>query len=78
MNYDLEKELDKCETMEDLTGRNGLVQRLIGSMVEKILEKELDGHLGYEKHAVKGNNTGNSSAMVSSRRRRLRGTYKRT
>ena len=60
MNYDLEKELDKCETMEDLTGQNGLIQKLIGGMVEKMLEKEMEEHLGYEKHAVKGNNTGNS------------------
>ena len=60
MNYDLEKELDKCETMEDLTGQNGLIQKLIGGMVEKMLEKEMEGHLGYEKHSVKGNNTGNN------------------
>ncbi len=60
MNYDLEKELDKCATMEDLTGQNGLIQKLIGGMVEKMLEKEMEGHLGYEKHSVKGNNTGNN------------------
>ena len=60
MNYDLEKELDKCETMEDLTGQNGLIQKLIGGMVEKMLEKEMEGHLGYEKPSVKGNNTGNN------------------
>lgn len=52
--------LDKCETMEDLTGQNGLIQKLIGGMVEKMLEKEMEGHLGYEKHSVKGNNTGNN------------------
>ncbi len=60
MNYDLEEELDKCATMEDLTGQNGLIQKLIGGMVEKMLEKEMEGHLGYEKHAIKGNNTGNN------------------
>ena len=60
MNYDLEKELDKCATMEDLTGQNGLIQKLIGGMVEKMLEKEMEGHLGYEKHSAKGNNTGNN------------------
>lgn len=60
MNYDLEKELDKCTTMEDLTGQNGLIQKLIGGMVEKMLEKEMEGQLGYEKHSVKGNNTGNN------------------
>lgn len=58
MNID--KELDKCETMEDLTGKNGLLQKLIGGMVEKMLEKEMEEHLGYEKHSSKGNNSGNS------------------
>jgi transposase-like protein len=46
--------------MEDLTGQNGLIQKLIGWMIEKMLEKEMERHLGYEKHAVKGNNTGNN------------------
>lgn len=58
MNID--EELDKCTSMEDLTGKNGLVQKLIGGMVEKMLEKEMEEHLGYEKHAVRGNNSGNS------------------
>lgn len=53
MNID--KELDKCETMEDLTGKNGLLQKLIGGMVEKMLEKEMEEHLGYEKHSSKVN-----------------------
>lgn len=60
MNFEIEKELDKCETMEDLTGKNGLFQKLIGGMVEKMLEKEMEEHLGYEKHAIEGNHTGNS------------------
>jgi len=64
MNYDFEKELDKCETMEDLTGQNGLIQKLIGGMVEKMLEKEMEERLGYEKHAVKGNNTGYEMASL--------------
>ena len=47
----LEEELAKCETMEDLTGKNGLIQKLVGGMVEKLLEKEMKDHLGYEKHS---------------------------
>ena len=46
--------------MEDLTGKNGLLQRLLGGMVEKMLEKEMDEHLGYEKHSKEGNRSGNS------------------
>ncbi len=28
--------------------------------MEEVLEAEMDGHLGYEKHNVEGNNSGNS------------------
>ena len=51
--------------MEDLTGKNGLIQKLIGGMVEKMIEKEMEEHLGYEKHDTKGNNTGNSRNGVN-------------
>jgi transposase-like protein len=57
---DIERELANCKTMDDLCGKNGLLQRLIGGMVEQMLEKEMDEHLGYTKHASEGHNTGNS------------------
>lgn len=57
---DLNKELSNCQTMDDLCGKNGLLQRLLGHMVEQMLEKEMDEHIGYEKHATGGNNSGNS------------------
>ncbi|MDJ0652100.1 MAG: transposase, partial [Simkaniaceae bacterium] len=34
--------------------------KLVGGMVEKLLEKEMEDHLGYEKHSSKGNLSGNS------------------
>ena len=58
--FDFEAELDKCSTMEDLTGKDGLLQRMVGGMIEKILEREISEHLGYEKHSSAGNGTGNS------------------
>ena len=58
--FDLDKELADCSSVDDLVGKNALVQKLVGTMLEKILEKEMDQHLGYEKHAVKGNGSGNS------------------
>ena len=57
---DIKKELDSCQSIDDLMGKNGLVQRLIGSMIEKMLEKELEGHLGYIKHSSRGHRSGNS------------------
>lgn len=69
--FDLDKELESCKSIDDLCGKNGLVQRLIGGMMEKMLEQEMDEHLGYEKHAVSGRNkensrNGNTSKTVQS------------
>lgn len=57
---DLDLELSKCKTMDDLTGSNGLIQRLLGPMIEKMLEAEAEEHLGYDKHNPQGYNSGNS------------------
>ena len=53
--------------MDDLLGKNGLIQRLIGGMVEQILEQEMDDHLGYEKHSFIGHHSGNSRNGRSSK-----------
>jgi transposase-like protein len=58
--FDLQTELAKCKTADDLTGKNGLIQRLIGGMLEQMLQKEMDEHLGYEKHSPEGHHSGNS------------------
>lgn len=57
---DLDLELSKCKTIEDLTGSNGLIQKLLGPMIEKMLEAEAEEHLGYDKHNPIGYNSGNS------------------
>ncbi len=57
-NFDLQSELASCKTIDDLTGKNGLVQRLIGSMLEKLLQNEMEEHLGYEKHSPSGHHSG--------------------
>ena len=43
-----------------LVGPGGLLTGLTKTVLETALEAELDEHLGYPKHAVEGNNTGNS------------------
>jgi putative transposase len=65
---DLNEELKKCKTIEDLTGSNGLLKRLLGGMIEKMLEAEMDEHLGYEKHSALGYGTGNSRNGKSSKK----------
>lgn len=57
---DLEAEISKCRTMEDLTGKDGLIQRLLGGAIESMLEAEIEDHLGYEKHSSTGRGSGNS------------------
>lgn len=59
-DFDLKTELAKCKTTDDLTGKNGLLQKLIGGMLEQLLQNEMDEHLGYEKHSSIGDHSGNS------------------
>lgn len=52
------KELAKdCHTVEDV---HDLLKDLFKDTLQQLLEAEMDGHLGYHKHNVEGNNTGNS------------------
>ncbi|MCP3680592.1 MAG: IS256 family transposase [Gammaproteobacteria bacterium] len=45
---------------QELFGKGGLLQQLTRNLVEGLLEKEMSAHLGYEKHAKSGYNSGNS------------------
>jgi putative transposase len=44
---------------QDILGEGGLLKELTKAVIERCLETELDSHLGYPKHARKGNATGN-------------------
>lgn len=45
---------------EDIIGENGLLKQLTKALLERALSAELTEHVGYEKHDVAGNNSGNS------------------
>ena len=61
MKVEMIDELIKdCKTQEDIFGENGLVKQFVKTVVERALQAELTTHLGYEKHEVKGKNSGNS------------------
>ncbi len=45
---------------EDLIGENGLLKQLTKRLLERAMQTEMTEHLGYEKHALTGNNSGNS------------------
>ena len=52
------KELARnCRTVEDV---HEMLKDLFKDTLQEIFEAEMDEHLGYEKHEVEGNNTGNS------------------
>lgn len=56
----LDELLKEYEKPDDLLGDDGLLQQLTKALVERALAGELTHHLGYEKHAFGGKNTGNS------------------
>ena len=47
--FDYHQELSKCSTMEDITGPNGLVQRMVKDAIEQILKDELSDYIAMEK-----------------------------
>jgi len=49
--------MQDCESTGDIQKK---LKRLFAGTIEQMLESEMDEHLGYEKHAVEGNNSGNS------------------
>ncbi len=58
--FQLQKDLSKAKTYEELMGKDGAIKKLLKSFLEHMLESELTEHLGYEKHSLAGNHSGNS------------------
>ena len=46
-----------CKTPAEASAK---LKEMFGGMLEKMLEAELDEHLGYEKHSAQGDGSGNS------------------
>ena len=49
--------MQDCKSTSDIQSK---LKRLFAGTIEQMLEAEIDEHLGYEKHSVAGNNSGNS------------------
>ncbi|MDQ3802860.1 MAG: IS256 family transposase, partial [Acidobacteriota bacterium] len=56
----LDELLKDYQKPEDLLGQDGLLQQLTKALVERALGGELTHHLGYDKHAPEGRNSGSS------------------
>ena len=50
IKFDYNEEVEKCKTIDDVIGKDGLVQRLIKDVLENILEVEMGEHLGRDKY----------------------------
>ena len=61
INLDLIDQLLKdYQSPEDVLGENGILKQLTKAVLERAMQAELTHHLGYEKHSLTGNNSGNS------------------
>lgn len=58
--FNIQEELKKCKSVEDLIGPQGLFKKILKDFVETALDEEMNLHLGYPKHDPKGKNSGNS------------------
>ena len=56
----LDEMLGTAKTQDDVFGRDGLINTLSKRLLERMFDSELTHHLGYEKHAIAGRNSGNS------------------
>ncbi len=56
----LQEKIRNATSLDDVMGKDGLINDLIGTIVNGLLEAERDVHLGYPPHAVEGHGTGNS------------------
>ena len=45
LTFDVEEALSQGKTLEDISGKNGLLKRMLKEMTEQILEAELTDHI---------------------------------
>jgi len=64
----LDQLLKDYKNPEDLTGENGLLKELTKRLIERAMQAEMTTHLGYEKHATVGHNSGNSRNGTGSKK----------
>jgi putative transposase len=68
----LDELLKEYKDPEDLLGESGIVKQLTKRLIERVMESELDTHLGYAKHDPVGRRSGNSRNGKSSKQVRTK------
>ncbi len=56
----IQQELAGATSMDDFFGKEGIFARLVATTLEHMLEAELTAHLGYDRYAADGRNSGNN------------------
>lgn len=56
----IQQELGSAKSIDDFFGKAGIFARLFADTLETMLEAELTEHLGYERYAANGRNSGNN------------------
>ena len=69
----LDEVLANYKKPEDMMGENGLLKQFTKALLERAMQAELTGHLGYEKHDPAGHHSGNSRNGAS--RKKLKGDF---
>lgn len=59
-NEMLDELLGTAKTQDDLFGQDGIIKQISKRFMERLLEMEMTNHLGYERYALAGHNSGNS------------------
>lgn len=64
----IQQQLGSAKSMDDFFGKEGILSKVFGHTLEKLLEAELTDHLGYDKYEAAGRNSGNSRNGKTSRK----------
>jgi hypothetical protein len=64
----LDELLKDYQTPQDLLGENGIIKQLTKAMIERCLQAEMEGHLGYPKHGREARRTARTPAMAQVRK----------
>lgn len=56
----IDEAIGKAVASRDISKAETILKQLMAPTIEALLETEMEDHLGYSKHSVEGNNSGNS------------------
>ena len=70
-NFNYEEELSKCKTMEDITGANGLVQKIIKNAMETIIQNEFNQFLSNQTSTQKNYRNGYNKKNIKTEKDKI-------